>query len=152
MDSAQKKLEAILSDIERIAIENESSENVGIELASDFSASLPDIHDQQQMYELFYKGIQRFLAEYLPKGEDITKVIRNLNATILSGHMKNERGVRGGDSRQASVEDYKNAMDAYVRWHSSSPTNYLGLANNLLEKGKELGIIPQESDLSDFLK
>lgn len=154
MNEVEKVLENILTAVDRVV---ESSDQLKIETSidtanSDVLKDVRGVHDQEEMYNLFYKGIQRILSEYLPKGEDITKIIRNLNATILSKHMKNEYGVRGGDSRQASVNDYKNLIDAYEKWYSVNPENLLGLAYELLKKGKELEIIPDEMEISDFLK
>lgn len=157
METTEKKLEEILSSVERIVANREDSNYQGtldINAPTDISNLLGDlgeIHDQEQMYQLYYKGIQRLLATYLPANEDITKVIRNLSSTILSKHMKDKRGVRGADSRQASVGDYQNLMDVYASWATKNPSNLLGLATELLEKGKEKNIIPEDATLQDFL-
>lgn len=155
MDIAEKELDSILSAVDRIVASNinEGTPTLGIENEipeNSILESLGAFHDQEQMYNLFYKGIQKILGN-LPKGEEITKIIRNLNSTILSKRIKDKNGVRGGDSRQASIQEYKDLIDAYESWMKNNPNNLLGLALNLLNKGKELSIIPQNYELKDFL-
>ena len=160
-NSLEKELETILSSVERIISSDKKNIEPELELepgkidekTAAIVQQFGEVHDQSQMYALFYQGIQKMQSEYLPKDATITEVIRNLSATILSKKMKKQvtYGVRGGDSRQASVSDYRNLIDAYSEWVKSNPNNLLGLAHTLLQKGKDLGIIPPEYEINDFV-
>lgn len=159
MDNLQKELEHILSSVQQINQASEESVQTEIDFKESVESELSileglgEFHNQEQMYKLFYKGIQKFHSEYLPKDKEISTVIRNLVATILSKKLKKNitYGTRGGDSRQASVQDYENVISAYSDWADKNPQNLLGLADTLLNKGKELGIIPEEYSIQDFV-
>lgn len=110
-------------------------------------------HNPEKLYDLYYKNIQKFLGEVLPKNNEITKVIRE-EVCILLAHKELSGltyGVRGSDSRQATEEDMKHMVDVLTEW-SATPTDYLKLAYILLDKCKELGYIPKEREIKDYLK
>lgn len=104
-------------------------------------------------YDLYYKNIQKFLDEFLPKDIEITPVIRELVCILLSHKEKTglTYGIRGADSRMSKTEDMENIIDVLSEW-SETPTDYFRLATILLNKCKELGYVPQERILSDYIK
>ena len=100
----------------------------------------------------FFEVIPEILGKFLPKGEDITRVIRNL-VCILLAHKELSGltyGIRGADSRMSKTEDMENMIDVLSEW-SETPTDYLKLATILLDKCKELGYVPQERRLNDYV-
>lgn len=103
-------------------------------------------------YDLYYVNIRRFLREFLPKDEDISVVIRELVCILLTHKEKPglTYGIRGRDSRMSNTEDMENIISVLSEW-SKTPTDYLKLAIILLNKCKELGYVPQERTLSDYI-
>lgn len=111
------------------------------------------LQDPDQSYKLYYQNIQKFLGEYLPKDNDISKVIRNLICILLAHRELSgiTYGVRGADSRMATTTDMENIIDVLSEW-SETPTDYFKLAHILLRKNKELKYIPEDRDLKDYCK
>ncbi len=111
------------------------------------------MQDPDQSYKLYYQNIQKFLGEYLPKDNDISKVIRNLICILLAHRELSgiTYGVRGADSRMATTTDMENIIDVLSEW-SETPTDYFKLAHILLRKNKELKYIPEDRDLKDYCK
>lgn len=103
-------------------------------------------------YELYYPNIQRLLGQFLPEGEVISKVIRNLVCTLLTHRELSNLtyGIRGADSRMSKTEDMENMINVLTEW-SETPTDFLKLALILLNKCKELGYIPHERELRDYV-
>ena len=59
-------------------------------------------------------------------------------------------GVRGADSRMSDTNDMQNMIEVLSEW-SKTPTDYFKLATILLDKCKELGYVPQERALNDYV-
>ncbi|SEJ53125.1 hypothetical protein SAMN05216327_11253 [Dyadobacter sp. SG02] len=70
---------------------------------------LENVHDPSKMYDVYYKGIDKLLRGYLPKGTDFQKsrelIYEEKNCFLTRGLRKNERGIRGADSRMGHIED-----------------------------------------------
>ena len=111
------------------------------------------LQDPKRSYTLYYQNIQKFLGDFLPKDNDISKTIREL-ICILLAHKELSGityGTREADSRMATTTDMENLIDVLSEW-SETPTDYFKLANILLKKNKELGYIPEEREIKDYLK
>lgn len=156
MELNKKTLEDLISVADKIIEANKQQETnlfgeirdpEAIKRIFDISEQNPDLS-----YDLYYANIQKFLREFLPKGEDISAVIRELVCILLT-HKELPGltyGVRGGDSRMSNTEDMENMISVLSDW-SETPTDYLRLAIILLDKCKELGYVPQERTLSDYM-
>lgn len=157
METNRKRLEDLISAADKIIAANEEKNadlfgevNNIDEIRKIFD--LP-IQDPQKSYDLYYKNIQKFLSDILPKDNSISKVIRE-EICILLAHKELSGltyGVRGADSRQATTEDMEHIIDVLTEW-SETPTDYFKLAHILLDKCKGLGYIPEEREIKDYLK
>ena len=156
MEVSKNKLDQLISAVDKIveSRENQHDDLFGNESGSDRIAKTLgiSIHNPEKSYELYFGNIQRFLKEFLPKNNPISKPIRNLLCTLLSHHEMDHLtyGKRGGDSKMASTEDMEHVIDVLSSW-SASPTNYIMLANILLMKNKELKYIPEDRTLQDYV-
>lgn len=157
MELSKKSLDDLISAAEKIIEANRTSEpNLFGEVSNpDKIKEILGVSEQnpELSYDLYYKNIQKFLGEFLPKGNVISKVIRNLVCIMLSHKELSglTYGTRGGDSRMAKSEDMENMIDVLSEW-SETPTDYFALATILLNKCKELEYIPQERQLNDYVK
>ena len=136
MELSKKSLDDLISAADKIIEANSSPENdlFGEVQNPEAVREILGISEQNPnlSHELYYANIQKFLGKFLPKGEDITRVIRNL-VCILLAH-----------------KDMENMIDVLSEW-SETPTDYLKLATILLDKCKELGYVPQERRLNDYV-
>ena len=79
-----------------------------------------DTQNPEVSYKLFY-AIQGLLKQFLPKGDQY-KGLRDYafelkNILLSQGKNKNERGIRGGDSRQAYIStELKVMYDLITEW------------------------------------
>ncbi|WP_337659513.1 hypothetical protein [Butyricimonas virosa] len=157
MEIAKKKLEDLITAAEKIVEANSQPQEdlFGEVRDPNAVAKILDIplQDPDQSYKLYYQNIQKFLGEYLPKDNDISKVIRNLICILLAHRELSgiTYGVRGADSRMATTTDMENIIDVLSEW-SETPTDYFKLAHILLRKNKELKYIPEDRDLKDYCK
>lgn len=156
MELSKKSLDDLISAADKIIEANSSPENnlFGEVQNPEAVREILGISEQNPnlSHELYYANIQKFLGKFLPKGEDITRVIRNL-VCILLAHKELSGltyGIRGADSRMSKTEDMENMIDVLSEW-SETPTDYLKLATILLDKCKELGYVPQERRLNDYV-
>ncbi|MDR0892835.1 MAG: hypothetical protein LBN24_09500 [Mediterranea sp.] len=156
MELAKSKLEQLITAVDRIVDSRRQNDGdlFGHNTASEeISKTLGiPLQDPDKSYNLYYGNIQKFMNDFLPKDNDITKPIRNLVSTLLSHHEKDKvkYGVRGGDSRMASTEDMEHIIDVLSDW-SETPQDYLKLAYILIQKNKELGYIPEERTIQDYV-
>ena len=128
MSEEQKNNEIISSDIlkniQEMAKRADEEANKAIQtslpfenpLDDDDTATIEAIRDTQNpevSYKLFY-AIQSLLKQFLPKGSeykglrDYTYELKNI--LLTQGHNKDERGIRGADSRQAFIAAELNTM------------------------------------------
>lgn len=156
MELSKKSLDDLISVADKIIEANRSTEKDlfgEIKNPEEIKKILGiEEQDPEQSYKLYYDNIQGFLGEFLPKGEDISKVIRNLICTLLTHKELSglTYGIRGGDSRMSKTEDMENMIDVLSEW-SETPTDYLKLATILLDKCKMLGYVSQERVLNDYV-
>lgn len=110
-------------------------------------------HDPNKSYDLYYNGIQQIILMAIPEKSQMRDTIFNLKCTLISGkELKNiSSGKRGADSRMETNERIEYVADILMEW-SNTPDDYFKLAYLLLEKCKEMGISPQEREISDFSK
>lgn len=156
MELSKKSLDDLISAADKIIEANSSLEKdlFGEVRNLETVREILGISEQNPKlsYELYYGNIQKFLGEFLPKGEDISHVIREL-VCILLAHKELSGltyGVRGADSRMSDTNDMQNMIEVLSEW-SKTPTDYFKLATILLDKCKELGYVPQERALNDYV-
>lgn len=82
--------------------------------------AIGNIDDPEKKYELYYKGITKLLRKYLPKGK-LNKKARDFiyeekNTFLTRGKRKNEKGIRGADSRMAYINDVEEMLDIITSW------------------------------------
>ena len=157
MELPKKKLEDLISAADKIIeANNQTQEDLFGQVKNPNAISeILDIplQDPKRSYTLYYQNIQKFLGDFLPKDNDISKTIREL-ICILLAHKELSGityGTREADSRMATTKDMENLIDVLSEW-SETPTDYFKLANILLKKNKELGYIPEEREIKDYLK
>lgn len=157
MELSKKTLEDLISAADKIIEANRKPEP---ELFGEIHnpeaiRTILDMSEQNPRlsHELYYNNIQKFLGEFLPKGEDISKVVRNLVCTLLSHKELSgvSYGIRGADSRMSETKDMENMIEVLSIW-SDTPTDYFKLATILLDKCKTLGYVPEERTLGDYMK
>lgn len=157
MELQKKSLEELMSVADKIIATNIPTEPdlFGEVQNSETIQEILGISEQNPIlsYELYYPNIQKLLRQFLPVGEDISKVIRNLVCTLLSHKELSglTHGIRGADSRMSKTEDMENMISVLTEW-SETPTDFFKLALILLNKCKELGYIPQDRELRDYVK
>ena len=100
------------------------------------------VQSPEKAYELYYKALYSLLKTHL---KTLPKEIRDMiydqkNIFLTRGKVKNERGIRGGDSRQAYLEDMEIALEIVVNWVSEG-ANPVNLYNAFRDKNKELNYI-----------
>ena len=156
MELSKKSVDDLISAADKIIEANKNSRNdlFGEIDNPGYIKKILDISEQdpERSYRLYYANIQSFLGKFLPKGEDISKVIRNLVCILLSHKEMSglTHGRRGSDSRMSKTDDMENMIEVLSEW-SETPTDYLKLATILLDKCKELGYVPKERVLSDYV-
>lgn len=109
-----------------------------------------EIQDPEKSYDLYYRNIQSFLNRFLPKDNVISKPIRELVCILLTHKEKDRKGIRHADSRQARTAEMENLIDVLSEW-SETPTEFFRLALLLLQKNKDLGYIPTDRTIQDYL-
>lgn len=156
MELSKKSLDDLISAADKIIEANNNSEKnlFGEVQNSETIREILGISEQNPKlsHELYYGNIQKFLGTFLPKGEDISRVIRELVCILLTHKELSglTYGVRGADSRMSETKDMQNMIEVLSEW-SETPTDYFKLATILLDKCKELGYIPQERALKDYV-
>lgn len=127
-----KKIDSeILISIKKMAklADTEASKSVAQEFPFDKELSeddkqtieiIKDTQNPQVSYKLFY-AIQGLMKQFLPKGEQY-KGLRDYayelkNILLTQGRNKNEKGIRGADSRQAYIAaELKVMYDLITDW------------------------------------
>jgi hypothetical protein len=109
-DYEQERLE-ILMKADNVKGQQLSIDNTGQLFTEDEIKSfiLEGVHDPSKMYEVYYKGIDKLLRDHLPKGSEFQHardlIYEEKNCFLTRGHRKNEKGIRGADSRMGHIED-----------------------------------------------
>lgn len=161
---SRKKIEDLISAADRILkSQNEDKKNILFDDLQESSEALkqmqelladPDLqHDPKKSYDLYYGGIQQIILMAIPEKSQIRDAIFNLKCTLIAGkELENvSSGKRGADSRMETNERLEYVADILMEW-SNTPDDYFKLAYMLLEKCKEMGISPQDREISDFVK
>lgn len=161
---SRKKIEDLISAADRILkSQKENKRNVLFEDLYEDDEALKQmqklltdsdsIHDPKKSYELYYNGIQQLILTAIPEKSEIRDAIFNLKCTLIAGkELKNvSSGKREADSRMETNERLEYVVDILMEW-SDTPDDYFKLAYLLLSKCKEMGISPQEREISDFAK
>lgn len=136
LDKHQKKHE---QELERAAILMKADEvkeetfdfdvNGQVELKNELADMvLEQIDDPEAKYNLYYNVVRRLLRKYLPKGDEY-KTARNLiydeqNTFLTRGHRKNEKGIRGADSRMSYISDINELINIITEWISNKGTMF----------------------------
>lgn len=156
MELNKKKLEELITAADKIVAANSVPQEdlFGEVRNADAVRRILDVplQDPEKSYDLYYKNIQRFLGEFLPKDNVVSKAIRE-EVCVLLAHKERSGltyGARGGDSRMATTEDMEHLIDVLTEW-SETPTDYFRLSVILLNKCKKLGYVPQEREIRDYL-
>ncbi|OJV19107.1 MAG: hypothetical protein BGO21_20575 [Dyadobacter sp. 50-39] len=118
-DHEQERLEILMrADSVRgqqLAIDNEGQLFTRDEIRS---FVLENVHDPSMMYDVYYKGIDKLLRGHLPKGPDFQKsrdlIYEEKNCFLTRGHRKNEKGIRGADSRMGHIEDAEIILNVVI--------------------------------------
>ena len=101
-----------------------------------------DIQNPETAYELYYKALFTILKSSL---KELPKAQREMiydqkNIFLTRGKVKNERGIRGGDSRQAYLKDLEIALEIVIDWVNEG-ANPVNLYNAFRDKNVELGYL-----------
>ena len=157
MGIAKRKIEELIAATDKIIeANNKSQEDLFGEIKdTNKIQEILDLslQDPQKSYNLYYNNIRKFLNEFIPKDNDIKRVIFE-EVNILLTHKELSKityGKRKADSRMATTKDMENIIDVLSEW-AETPTEYFKLANILLKKNKELGYVPEERELRDYLR
>jgi len=82
--------------------------------------ALGAIEDPEKKYDVYYKGIQKLLKAYLPKGKQ-NKTARNYiyeekNTYLTRGKRINRAGIRGADGRMGYTVDAEEMLKIIMDW------------------------------------
>ncbi|HEY0669362.1 MAG TPA: hypothetical protein VGD22_14345 [Sphingobacteriaceae bacterium] len=144
-EKRRREIEEILSEAnnktgEQLVLDELGTIHSQNELKEFALGHIPD--DPEEKYNVYYKGIERLLKKFLPKGEKYKSardVIREEKKIFLTrGKKLNEKGIRGGDSRMAYIQDMEDIMNLITKWAFES-RNYFELYSLIKDKNEELG-------------
>jgi hypothetical protein len=101
-----------------------------------------DIQNPEKAYDLYYKALLSLMKSNLkdlPK-EQREYIYDQKNIFLTRGKVKNQNGIRGGDSRQAFLSDLQIALEIVINWvnEGSNPVN---LYTAFREKNIEFGYL-----------
>lgn len=151
INAAKHIIESQQHDQEKLLFEVTQEDDAEIEELTKL-IDAPIVEDPEKSYDLFYNGIQAFLLRILPQDAQIRKPILELKSIFLSGKEKKhiKYGKRGADSRMSYMDRMEDVIDILTQW-SQTPNEYLKLAHLFLQKNKELGYIPEDREISDYI-
>lgn len=95
------------------------------------------IDDPSVKYDLYYKCVESIFRDYLPKGES-SALIREEKCTFLTGHRLGNNGIRGADSRQATIADMRELLTLLHDWLGRG-ANPFDLYTTLVEENERRG-------------
>ena len=106
------------------------------------SFALGSIDDPEMKYDLYYKGIMKLLRKFLPKGKENRKarsyIYEEKNTLLTRGKRINDKGIRGGDSRMAYINDVEELLNIITQWVVSKGT-MVELYNTISDLNKSRG-------------
>jgi len=98
--------------------------------------ALGSIEDPEKKYDVYYKGIQKLLKSYLPKGKQNKPardyIYEEKNTYLTRGKRINRAGIRGADGRMGYTVDAEEMLKIIMDWIMSNGT-MVDLYNNLRE-------------------
>lgn len=103
---------------------------------------ISDVQNPETAYELYYKALFTILKSSL---KELPKPQRDMiydqkNIFLTRGKVKNEKGIRGGDSRQAYLSDLEIALEVVITWVNEG-ANPVNLYNIFRDKNIEFGYL-----------
>jgi len=153
----KKKQKENFEEIKKLA--EEADKNKGFELGfeddlvEDISQIdfIDDKQNPKESYRLYYT-IESILRDHLPKGDQyisLREFVREEKIIFLSGKKKDQRGIRGADSRQSYIASHlKVALKTLFEWINEGGNSF-----DLFLKFRNLNIeygYFEEEQLSDF--
>ena len=101
-----------------------------------------NVQSPEKAYDLYYRALYTILKNNL---KDLPKEQREIiydqkNIFLTRGKIKNENGIRGGDSRQAYLDDMQIALEIVLNWVNEG-ANPVNLYNAFRDKNIELDYI-----------
>jgi len=135
----EKEMEALIN-----ASKVNSGHQLGLgeELERIPNVDIIGIQSPEKAYDLYYRALYAILRnslKELPK-EQRDMIYDQKNIFLTRGKMKNENGRRGGDSRQAYLEDMQIALEIVLEWVNDG-ANPVNLYNAFRDKNKELNYL-----------
>lgn len=119
-----------------LVLENEAEKLIGLKIDSPV-----------EKFQLYYKGLNKLLRDFLPKGKENEEARRLIydekNVLINRGAKKDENGIRGSDGRMAYLEDLELAIQIVANWITQKGT-YFDLYKSFWDKNEELEYGHQE--------
>jgi hypothetical protein len=152
-------------DLERLELLQRANEKKGTQLQVDIASGdlkefdeiramvKKDFENPQEKYDIYYKGINRILRKYLPKGKE-HEAGRNLiydekNIFLSLGKRKSDSkdGTRGADGRMTYQPIMKDMLDLIVGWVSESQ-DPIALYDMIWELNEKMGYGHENYDSS----
>jgi hypothetical protein len=106
--------------------------------------AIGDVDDPDRKHEVYYKGIEKLLREFLGGRKDkqtkeAFKILREEKNIFLNrGKRKNEQGIRGSDARMAYITDMEEALNiiAGCILDAATPVDlYIAFRDKNVERG-----------------
>lgn len=148
-----KKAELSKEDLERLEILQNAEEVKGEQLIVNWDSDLVIENEAEKLigqridnpvekFQLYYKGLNKLLKDFLPKGkknEEARRIIYDeKNILINRGAKKDDKGIRGSDGRMAYLEDLELAIQIVAVWITQKGSFY-DLYRAFWDKNEELG-------------
>jgi len=154
----KKELDKELEEIKKLAQEADNNKGFELGFEDDFEEDVSQIdfiddkQNPQESYRLYY-AIEGILKTHLPKGpkyKQLRNFVREEKIIFLTGgKKKDERGIRGADSRQAYISTHlKVVLNSLLEWIKEGGNSF-----DLFLRFRQLNIqygYFREDELSDY--
>jgi len=137
----EEDLEISKADLERLEILQRSNEKIGRQLTiNSETGSLEEINElrglisqefenPEEKYNTYYKGIEKLLRQFLPKGKEfktVRRIIRDEKSVFLNNGKKksDNNGIRGSDERMTFQTNMNEILDIIVKWIAESQNSF----------------------------
>ncbi|SFH39044.1 hypothetical protein [Pontibacter chinhatensis] len=106
------------------------------------SSIIGAVQSPEKAYDLYYKALYSLLKTNLSNLPQAQRdmIYDQKNIFLTRGKVKDSRGIRGGDSRQAYLEDMEAALEIVIDWVNEG-ANPVNLYNAFRDKNRELNYI-----------
>ena len=153
-----KKSDLSKEELERFEILHNAEEVKGEQLSISWDSELVVENEAEKLigqridnpvekFQLYYKGLNKLLRDFLPKGKENKEARRIIydekNVLINRGAKKDENGIRGSDGRMAYLEDLELALQIVAGWITNKGS-YFDLYMAFWDKNEELAYGHQE--------